>query len=202
VRSNQYLIDKFYFTGGTVLSEYYLKHRYSEDLDFFTEKQLEPDALFSIITKLAVYLDAKVEPRLIENRMYICDYIFINNDHLKVDFCHYPHPRLKEPKKDENLMIDSLFDIAVNKLATVGQRTTIKDFVDLYYLWKKFGFWDLTYGVEKKFHIKFDPFLVSSDLLAINTIEDMPRMIKPLKLEILKKFYRQKAQELARKSVE
>ena len=29
------LIDQFYFTGGTALSLYYFKHRFSEDLDFF-----------------------------------------------------------------------------------------------------------------------------------------------------------------------
>ena len=27
--------NSFYFTGGTVLAEYYLHHRLSEDLDFF-----------------------------------------------------------------------------------------------------------------------------------------------------------------------
>ncbi|MBI5729257.1 MAG: nucleotidyl transferase AbiEii/AbiGii toxin family protein [Candidatus Magasanikbacteria bacterium] len=27
----------FYLTGGTALAEYYLHHRYSEDLDFFSE---------------------------------------------------------------------------------------------------------------------------------------------------------------------
>lgn len=28
----------FYLTGGTALSEFYLQHRYSDDLDFFTRK--------------------------------------------------------------------------------------------------------------------------------------------------------------------
>ncbi|MDR1696214.1 MAG: nucleotidyl transferase AbiEii/AbiGii toxin family protein [Endomicrobium sp.] len=29
------MYGSFYFSGGTALSEYYLRHRYSEDLDFF-----------------------------------------------------------------------------------------------------------------------------------------------------------------------
>ena len=29
----------FYLTGGTALAEFYLHHRYSDDLDFFTRKQ-------------------------------------------------------------------------------------------------------------------------------------------------------------------
>jgi predicted nucleotidyltransferase component of viral defense system len=32
------LRERFYFTGGTALSEYYLHHRRSIDLDFFSEK--------------------------------------------------------------------------------------------------------------------------------------------------------------------
>lgn len=30
---NRYLADRFYLTGGTALSAYYLGHRYSEDTD-------------------------------------------------------------------------------------------------------------------------------------------------------------------------
>ena len=30
------LVDNFYLTGGTALSAFYLQHRLSEDLDFFS----------------------------------------------------------------------------------------------------------------------------------------------------------------------
>jgi len=33
--------SNFYFTGGTALSEFYLQHRLSEDLDFFSEKEID-----------------------------------------------------------------------------------------------------------------------------------------------------------------
>ena len=39
ISKEKYFTDRFYFTGGTVLAEFYLKHRFSEDLDFFSEKQ-------------------------------------------------------------------------------------------------------------------------------------------------------------------
>jgi len=29
------VVDNFYLSGGTALAEFYLYHRYSEDLDFF-----------------------------------------------------------------------------------------------------------------------------------------------------------------------
>jgi len=34
-QKSDFLTSKFYFTGGTALSEVYLKHRESVDLDFF-----------------------------------------------------------------------------------------------------------------------------------------------------------------------
>ncbi len=33
------ITDKFYLTGGTALAEFYLQHRLSEDLDFFSETE-------------------------------------------------------------------------------------------------------------------------------------------------------------------
>ncbi len=34
-----YFTRRFYFTGGTAPAEFYLQHRFSEDLDFFSERR-------------------------------------------------------------------------------------------------------------------------------------------------------------------
>ncbi|PIP31376.1 hypothetical protein COX24_03940 [bacterium (Candidatus Gribaldobacteria) CG23_combo_of_CG06-09_8_20_14_all_37_87_8] len=39
---NKDICQSFYLTGGTALAEFYLKHRFSEDLDFFSEKEVNP----------------------------------------------------------------------------------------------------------------------------------------------------------------
>ena len=39
------LAGQFYLSGGTALAAFYLKHRYSEDLDFFSEVELDTTAL-------------------------------------------------------------------------------------------------------------------------------------------------------------
>ena len=50
IASDPVVKKQFYLTGGTALSEYYLHHRLSEDLDFFSE--IEVDSLWlSIFTK-------------------------------------------------------------------------------------------------------------------------------------------------------
>ena len=35
------LSKHFYFSGGTALAHYYLQHRYSEDLDFFSVQEID-----------------------------------------------------------------------------------------------------------------------------------------------------------------
>lgn len=41
VNGEKLIYDFFYLTEGTALSEFYLHHRYSEDLDFFLKKNLK-----------------------------------------------------------------------------------------------------------------------------------------------------------------
>lgn len=42
------VIDNFYLTGGTALAEFYLHHRQSEDLDFFSENEFEPQDISTL----------------------------------------------------------------------------------------------------------------------------------------------------------
>ena len=41
VGQNTHLAKQFYLTGGTPLAAFYLHHRYSEDLDFFSESEID-----------------------------------------------------------------------------------------------------------------------------------------------------------------
>ncbi|MCX6791217.1 MAG: nucleotidyl transferase AbiEii/AbiGii toxin family protein [Candidatus Gribaldobacteria bacterium] len=42
------ICQNFYLTGGTALAEFYLQHRFSEDLDFFSENEVDPQTIFSL----------------------------------------------------------------------------------------------------------------------------------------------------------
>src|SRR3989338_7253647 len=176
VSQNDFLRSRYYFTGGTALSAVYLQHRYSEDIDLFSQEKLDNQDIFNLTFK--------------------------NGVDLKVDFACYPYKRLGKGITLDGVETDSLLDIAVNKLLTVSQRTEVKDFVDLYFLLQEFTIWDLMEGVRAKFKIKTDPFLVAIDFLKVEDFEYLPKMIKDLDLETLKSFFRQKAKELSKRSVE
>lgn len=200
VKQNSFF-QQFYFTGGTALSAFYLQHRYSEDLDFFTEKQFDEQALFTLVGLWSRHYNFTFTSEF-HQVVYIFLLTFRNKEKLKVDFGYYPYKRIEEARIIDGVKTDSLTDIAVNKLLTVTQRNTIKDFVDLYFLLQTFTLWDLIEGVRIKFKMRLEPFIIASDLLKIEDFDILPKMVNPLTLKELKSFFRQKAQEIGKKSVE
>lgn len=201
VEKDSYLRSNFYFTGGTALSAFYLNHRESEDLDFFFEKEFDKDTILTQVSKWAKIHDFTFKEQFKEV-VYVFILRFKNGRELKVDFGYYPYKRIEKGTKYKNLEVDSLTDIAVNKLMTINQRTTVKDFVDLYFLLKEFSLWDLIEGVRVKFRREIDPFLLSADFLKVEDFEYLPKMIKPLTIEKLQDFFRQKAVEIGKNAVE
>lgn len=200
-RKDEFLGDTFYFTGGTALSLYYIRHRTSADLDFFSQEKFDPQI---VLTKLTLWQ---------EKFNFSIDYIpfeanhtfnltFFDKNFVKVDFVFYPYKNLNPPELFGGIKVDSLFDIAVNKLLMIEQRTEIKDFVDLYFLLQKFTIWDLIAGIKPKFNLTIDPLIIASDFLKVEDFDYLPKMIKPLTLEELKLFFTKQAKSLGSKLAE
>ena len=192
-----YFRDNFYFTGGTALSYYYLQHRCSDDLDFFSLEKFENEVVFALMSDLSRKLKFKFDSKFNEV-VYIFNLKFPDGEELKIDFGYYPYKFIEDGGRDEmGIKVDSLRDIATNKLLTVSQRNDVKDFVDLYFLMQeKYTIWDLIYGVEAKFGMEQDTVLLGEYLLKVEDFEFLPRMVKPLKLAELKDFFRNQAKKL------
>lgn len=201
VGKNSYISENFYLTGGTALAEYYLKHRYSDDLDFFTEKRDADNLVLDIfVSEIKTRLGfASVEYRKIHDRRIF--FFKKNNGELKVEFTAYPYPKLQTRKKSGLVDIDSLYDISANKLTALIDRIEVKDFVDLYFVFNETDFTleKLLAGVKEKFGLQYNPLTVGSEFAKVRTFNDLPRMIKPLTLDILKDFYSDLAKSLREK---
>lgn len=195
VTENEFLTENFYFTGGTALSAAYLEHRLSDDLDFFSFNNFDSLEINSIVNIWARELNIEFKARSV-GEVYIFELMFSNGHTLKTDFVHYPYKQLMEPQKITQLKVDSLKDIASNKLVTIGQRTDVKDFVDLYFLLEEFGVFELLDWSNIKFKRDYDVLLLASDLTKIERFDYLPRMIKPLNLRELKNFYTDLAKKL------
>ena len=118
IASKKYF-SQFTFGGGTALSSFYLNHRFSEDLDFFNEQEFDSQQLAIILSSLKKDLKiAKIDFRQSFNRFSFFLH-FPNKEVLKLEFDYYPFPPIEKGKLYKNMRVDSLIDIAVNKLFTI-----------------------------------------------------------------------------------
>lgn len=186
--SNVFLREKLYFTGGTALSAFYLNHRYSDDLDFFSNEKLDPFQLNAVVQGWADKLHITYTSRQVEDT-YLFFLKYSNDYELKVDFAYYPYLNIEELVDVEGLKVNSKKDIAVNKCVTVSQRFDVKDFVDLFYLLKEYSIYELHGLANKKFNRDYDLILLAADLLKVEQFEYLPRMILPLSLGELKEYF-------------
>lgn len=187
---------RFYFTGGTALTEFYLQHRLSEDLDFFSEEEFDTTYITIFLKKNAKALGLiEMDLRKKEgNRfMYFLD---LKTQKLKVDFCSYPYPRIRADlgKSINNLRVDSVFDIATNKVFTLFQHPRLRDYVDLYFIFQKekdFTLKELVTYARNKFDMHVDPKELAKNFLDLLSLEekDFPKMLKPFNREKMNQFF-------------
>jgi len=126
------LKEKFYWAGGTALAAVYLGHRFSEDLDFFSDNKFSFDDVkdFAEDIKSTFHL-SNIESRKIYDRW---EFLITNDEKVKIEFVWYEHKKLRERKRWQGIMVDSLDDIAANKVMALFDRNDVKDLFDLYFL--------------------------------------------------------------------
>lgn len=194
----------FYLTGGTALSEFYFKHRLSEDIDLFSEKEVNTgavrDFLKAISSKLGIL-------KIVEQNflgLYTYKLHYKDGDALKIDFNYYPFPRIEKGVFFKNLEISSIYDIAVNKVHTVGMKARARDYVDLYFIFTRSKENPLRYLQRMRLdsQAKFDWPLEAKNLaVALTRVsdlkdKDLPKMFVPFDKNEMEKFFLRLAKSL------
>ena len=122
--------ENFYLTGGTALSAFYLHHRLSEDLDLFTPE--EP--LINIVgERFRKNLESEnFSVNTIRRFSAFFEMVATKKEEgVRIQLALDSPFRFEEPEVAEiGVKIDSLIDIATNKLLTVFGRAEVRDFVD------------------------------------------------------------------------
>ncbi len=150
------LKDIFYWTGGTLLSVIYLHHRQSRDLDFFSNQVFTYNQIIGFVRSLKKRLKlTKIEEKKIFDRW---EFFLQDKDELRIEFVFYDHPKLRLRKKWQGILVDSLNDIAANKVMALFDRSDPKDLVDLYFILikKNYKVKTLLKFAEKKFGVKLE----------------------------------------------
>ena len=194
------LTKKFYLAGVTALSEFYLHHRKSEDLDFFTEDELDIKELERFVNLIGKKIP--LERVEFQHGFGLYAYFFYPKKETvkyKIDFGQYPFPLIEKPKRFADLQVEALYDIAVDKAHTISVRPRLRDFVDLYFIFQKEKGWNLKVLWQKafeKFGIKVDPLQLGENLFQIKNLEDMPIMLKSFDKQTMENFFLAEARKL------
>lgn len=191
------ITDAFYLSGGTALAEYYLHHRYSEDLDFFSLEEFPIEAITAVLKKIskrAGITGMRYEQSFNRNLFFL----EAGEETIKTEFTYFPFERIDATKKVGALAIDSLLDIAVNKLFTIYQKPRSRDFTDLYCIIQQehWTIMDLSKKARIKFDTHIDPLQLGAQFLRADELKDYPRMITPLESETWQAFFKDEASRL------
>ena len=196
--------NNFYLSGGTALAEFYLRHRLSEDLDFFSEQEFDVEAIsafFKKIQKDAGIKSVKYEQSFNRNLFFL----ELENDFIKTEFTYFPFTRIETGKNIDSLQIDSLLDIAVNKVFTIYQKPRSRDFIDLYLILKLKPEWNID-ELVKKAHIKFDNYLdplqLSAQFVKVDILKDYPKMVTKISEKEWQEFFINEAKKLSASKLE
>lgn len=126
--------EKFYLSGGTALAAYYLRHRRSDDLDFFTRS-----------TEPLRFTDNRVREAARAAGLEVADIFRVEHyvryrlegdvqakhNLQKVELVHDSPPYFAEPERRDAVLVDALLNIGVNKVAATARQEP-RDYVDLY----------------------------------------------------------------------
>ena len=200
VSKSPYLAQRFYLTGGTALSVFYLQHRESHDIDLFSEKEIYVPKIRQFLDaqkKILGYIKIEHTPFLGLESFLLT---FSNKEILKIDFNFYPYPRIEKGAQWKNITVDSEIDIAANKLHTISTRARARDFVDLYFLCVKhtFDVRKLRMLAKAKFDWDIDPVRLSQLFLKVGEYTDLPKMLVHFDRKEMDNFFVKLAKSLER----
>ena len=131
----------FYLAGGTALA-LQLGHRISLDFDFYTEKRFDSRKLRQDFAKRF----KKIQ------EIYIAeDTLELSVEGIRISFFRYPYKLIRPCLSIEGVNLASPEDIAAMKIIAILDRGTKRDFIDIYFLLKKFSLKEIFEFVKKKY---------------------------------------------------
>jgi hypothetical protein len=176
--------DQFYLAGGTALSEYYLGHRLSFDLDYFTGTE-------NLILPLSYQIETACQKRGLSLKVVRRFGTFVEmlvekgNESVKIDLALDSPYRFESPLlSSEGIYINDYSDLQVDKLLAYFGRAEPRDAVDLYFILQKASPERLLEQAAQK-DTGFDPYWFA---IALNRCENFPDEIERWPVKMIQLF--------------
>jgi hypothetical protein len=192
--------SQFYLTGGTALAEYFLGHRLSFDLDFFTSAE-------GLILPTSYQIEAacqkqKLSLRVVRRFSTLVEFLLEKgNDSLKIDVALDSPFRFAPPvPTPAGVLVNDYQDLRVDKLLAYYGRAEPRDAVDVFFILQTEPVEPLLEQAAQK-----DPgFDLYWFAIALNRCQSFPdelerwpvKMLKPFEPAALKKSFQALALEI------
>ena len=175
----------FYLSEGTGVY-YYLEHRESIDLDFFTSLKFNFLKYQSLFKKYKVLFFSE-------------DTIHTEIKGINMSFFYYPYPLLKPLNYIDEIPVASLEDILCMKTNAIVGRGSKRDFIDVFFIMK-----NLKLNAEECIEIfrekfgNYNPLIIYKAMNYFKDADKEPevKMIKEVDWEEIKKFFRKEFSEI------
>lgn len=156
-----FLPNEMYLAGGTAFA-LQLGHRTSLDFDFYIDDHFDSQELARLIQE-------KVSQVKLER--VFKDTLLIEVDGVSCSFFYYPYKLLKKTIVFEGLRIASVEDIAAMKMIAISMRGKRRDFIDAYFLLKRFSLKEMIKFTLEKYP-NYQPLMILKGLIFFNDAED------------------------------
>ncbi len=180
----------FYLADGSGAA-LHLGHRISEDLDFFTQQDLDTKALIQRLKRIGDF-ELKTEAWGTVTGT-LCS--------VRVSFFTYDYPLVEPMRKLFGVNIAGLADIGLMKIVAIAQRGSRRDFVDLFFICQRLPLEQLLTLLPEKFvGVKYslNHILRSLVYFADAEIEPMPNMLQPVRWSVVKRFFEAEVKKIAK----
>ncbi|MBC8419152.1 MAG: nucleotidyl transferase AbiEii/AbiGii toxin family protein [Desulfobacterales bacterium] len=198
--SESELKDVFRLTGGTALSAFFLEHRLSEDLDFFSTEKISIHLCRQFLSglKSAAIISAT---RKFDRNIFLLKHE--DNSTLKVEFTYYPLQNIEATWDLGGLRVDGFLDIVVNKLCAIADRIESKDYLDVYWALKKgdHSLEELMVFAERKCEIRGINHILKNRLLQLPEGIDLLPLLVDIKPYEVRSFFERAVREIVRKEI-
>lgn len=198
---NSNIGQKFFLTGGTALSAFYLAHRLSKDLDLFSIEEFDSLELEKLVEQIASITNAEVKTK-VKTKRY--NEIYLENRKKgwiqRIDFVKEQPLIFGKRKRINDVIVDSLENISSGKILAIYGRFEPKDYLDLYFIFKEtdLDFFELFEKTKKK-DLGLNEFYFANMISDVKDLKNFPKTIKPVDKEELIAFFLSLSDKLFKK---
>jgi hypothetical protein len=147
--------------GGTAIA-LYIGHRYSIDFDLITNNTIQTSNVLSTIKA-----NHSINSTIVNEKQELTLVV----DNVKITFLHYPYKINTENNFENIIKIPSLLSLGAMKAFALGKRAKWKDYVDLYFIFKKYSLSDLVDKAKSIFKNEFNEKLFREQLAYFKDID-------------------------------